>query len=39
MDHGDPGYLKDNIVPDDSESTDRIAHLAKRYMLVEGDLY
>jgi hypothetical protein len=32
-------YLKDNILPDDMASTDRIAHLAKRYMLVEGDLY
>jgi hypothetical protein len=32
-------YLKDNILPDDSTSTDRIAHLAKRYTLVEGDLY
>jgi hypothetical protein len=32
-------YLKDNILPDDCASTDRIAHLAKRYMLVEGDLY
>jgi hypothetical protein len=32
-------YLKDNILPDDIASTDRIACLAKRYMLVEGDLY
>jgi hypothetical protein len=32
-------YLKDNILPDDSASTDRIAHLAKRYTLVEGYLY
>jgi hypothetical protein len=32
-------YLKDNIFPDDMASTDRIAHLAKRYTLVEGDLY
>jgi hypothetical protein len=32
-------YLKDNILPDDSGSADRIAHLAKRYMLVEVDLY
>jgi hypothetical protein len=31
--------LKDNILPDDVTSTDRIAHLAKRYTLVEGDLY
>jgi hypothetical protein len=32
-------YLKDNILPDDSTSADRIARLAKRYTLVEGDLY
>jgi hypothetical protein len=32
-------YLKDNIIPDDSASTDRIARLAKRYTLVVGDLY
>jgi hypothetical protein len=32
-------YLKDNILPDDMASADRIAHLAKRYALVEGDLY
>jgi hypothetical protein len=32
-------YLKDNILPDDMTSADRIAHLAKRYTLVEGDLY
>jgi hypothetical protein len=32
-------YLKDNILPDGMTSADRIAHLAKRYMLVEGDLY
>jgi hypothetical protein len=32
-------YLKDNILPDDSASTDRITRLAKRYTLVEGDLY
>jgi hypothetical protein len=31
--------LKDNILPDDMASTDQIAHLAKRYTLVEGDLY
>jgi hypothetical protein len=31
--------LKDNILPDDMTSTDRIAHLAKRYTLVEGHLY
>jgi hypothetical protein len=32
-------YLKDNILPDDMASADRIAHLAKRYTRVEGDLY
>jgi hypothetical protein len=32
-------YLKDNILPDDMTSTNRIARLAKRYTLVEGDLY
>jgi hypothetical protein len=32
-------YLKDNILPDDMTSADRIACLAKRYTLVEGDLY
>jgi hypothetical protein len=32
-------YLKDNILPDDSTSANRIAHLDKRYTLVEGDLY
>jgi hypothetical protein len=32
-------YLKDNILPDDNASADRIARLAKRYTLVEGDLY
>jgi hypothetical protein len=31
--------LKDNILPDDSASADQIARLAKRYTLVEGDLY
>jgi hypothetical protein len=31
--------LKDNILTDDSASTNRIVCLAKRYMLVEGDLY
>jgi hypothetical protein len=29
-------YLKDNILPDDSASTDWIARLAKRYTLVDG---
>jgi hypothetical protein len=32
-------YFKDNILTDNSASADRIAHLAKRYILVEGDLY
>jgi hypothetical protein len=32
-------YLKDNILTDDMTSADRIARLAKRYTLVEGDLY
>jgi hypothetical protein len=32
-------YMKDNILPDDMVFTDRIARLAKRYTLVEGDLY
>jgi ribonuclease HI len=32
-------YLKDNILPDDMDFADRIARLAKRFMLVEGDLY
>jgi hypothetical protein len=31
-------YLKDNIIPDDMTSIDRIARLVKRYKLVEGDL-
>jgi hypothetical protein len=31
--------LKDNILLDDNSSVDRIAHLAKRYTLIEGDLY
>jgi hypothetical protein len=32
-------YLKDNILPDNMTSADRIARLFKRYTLVEGDLY
>jgi hypothetical protein len=32
-------YLKDNIILDDSAYADRITRLAKRYTLVEGDLY
>jgi hypothetical protein len=39
MDHGDPDLLKDNNLPNNSASADRIARLAKRYTLVEGDLY
>jgi hypothetical protein len=31
-------YLKDNILPDDCASADRIARLANRYTLVDGDL-
>jgi transposase InsO family protein len=31
--------LKDNILPDECASADRIVRLAKRYTLVEGDLY
>jgi transposase InsO family protein len=32
-------YLKDNTLPDDMASADRITRLAKRYTLVEGDFY
>jgi hypothetical protein len=32
-------YLKDNILPNDSASTNRIIHRANRYTLVEGDFY
>jgi hypothetical protein len=32
-------FLKDNILPDDMTSADQIARLAKRYTLVEGDIY
>jgi hypothetical protein len=32
-------YLIDNILPDDMTSADRIVRLAKRYTLIEGDLY
>jgi hypothetical protein len=31
--------LKDNILPEDMASVDQVARLAKRYTLVEGDLY
>jgi hypothetical protein len=33
------GYLKDNILPDEHVSAEWIVCVAKRYMLVEGDLY
>jgi hypothetical protein len=32
-------YLKDNILPNEHVSAERIIHVAKRYTLVEGDLY
>jgi hypothetical protein len=32
-------YLKDNILPDEHVSAERIICVAKRYMLVEGELY
>ena len=32
-------YLKDNILPEEHASAERIVRLAKRYALVEGDLY
>jgi hypothetical protein len=32
-------YLKDNILPDEHVSAELIIHVAKRYTLVEGDLY
>ena len=32
-------YLKDNILPDDDVSAERIVRLAKHYAVVEGDLY
>jgi hypothetical protein len=32
-------YLKGNILPDSMAFADQIAHLAKRYTLVEGNLY
>jgi hypothetical protein len=32
-------YLKDNILPDEHVSIERIVHVVKRYTLVEGDLY
>jgi hypothetical protein len=32
-------YLKENILPEDHVSVERIVRLAKRYAMVEGDLY
>jgi hypothetical protein len=32
-------YLKGNILPDEHVSVERIVQVAKRYTLVEGDLY
>jgi len=32
-------YLKDNILPEDDVAAERIVRLAKRYAVVEGDLY
>jgi hypothetical protein len=32
-------YLKENIIPEDHVSAERIVRLAKRYIVVEGDLY
>jgi hypothetical protein len=32
-------YLKENILPEDNVAAERILRLAKRYMVVEGDLY
>jgi hypothetical protein len=32
-------YLKDNILPDEHVSIKQIIRVAKRYTLVEGDLY
>jgi hypothetical protein len=32
-------YLKENILPEDHVSTERIVRLAKRHTVVEGDLY
>jgi hypothetical protein len=32
-------YLKENILPEDHVSAERIVWLAKRYAVVEGDLY
>jgi hypothetical protein len=32
-------YLKENVLPEDHMSVERIVRLAKRYTVVEGDLY
>jgi hypothetical protein len=32
-------YLKENVLPEDHVSAERIVRLAKQYMVVEGDLY
>jgi hypothetical protein len=32
-------YLKENILPEDHVSIERIVRLAKRYAVVEGNLY
>jgi hypothetical protein len=32
-------YLKDNFLPEDQASAERIVRMAKRYTVVEGDLY
>jgi ribonuclease HI len=32
-------YLKENVLPEDHVSTERIVRLAKRYTMVEGGLY
>jgi hypothetical protein len=32
-------YLKENILPEDHVSTERIVRLAKRHTVVEGELY
>jgi hypothetical protein len=32
-------YLKENILPEDHVTAERIVRLAKRYAVVEGDLY
>jgi hypothetical protein len=32
-------YLKENILPEDHVAAERIVRLAKRYTVVEGDLY